>query len=582
MLKLNRKQRQKTRQIIIDSFRQRSALSINRKVFGFYQRIFQSLGKYSKKNLILAVAEDFKVSFGLGRFAIFEWDHGAFAPIMTAGLNLRSIRPIRMESVEPEYIGTSKNDHQRNETPGEFPIDPNYRKLVTGRANLPEDMIDYFLFQYKDDRNWLLFAGEDLGDELGRLCLTEEFNKLAWPMLYDVYLHGNLLKKSHERFKELEYQLEKTKSEFENLSRHPKQYTIDPQSILEISNKLFSVYNEDRLIEIFVDFIASMLSANRIVVFTRTDDRVFKITAVRGSFKSDMQGLELSGDSDILNLIMGPAAVKVVPLVISEMRPENYVDGIIFDNHLILACRLYIKDDLAAAVMIGEKKNNQPYSEADHGLLSTMTNIACLAIGNIQQYRLVEKMSYTDSMTELYNYRYFYKRLNEEIYRAKRFNRTLALVIFDIDNFKAINDSFGHQAGDEILKSLAALVVSSVRAIDVVSRYGGEEFCIIMPDTGFANCLIFIERLRKMIANNKFTAGQSAQTYEISVSIGGATYPNDAQTADRLIYWADMALLKAKSGGRNRAVMYNSKMIDATGTNPDLADNNNTETSDES
>ena len=138
----------------------------------------------------------------------------------------------------------------------------------------------------------------------------------------------------------------------------------------------------------------------------------------------------------------------------------------------------------------------------------------------------------------------------------------LALVIFDIDNFKTFNDTYGHQAGDEVLKNLARLVTKSVRAIDIVSRYGGEEFCIIMPDTGFANCLIFIERLRKMIERHKFTSKLVDEGYSITVSTGGAVYPIDSQTPDRLIYCADMALLKAKSDGRNRSMMFNSLLLD--------------------
>ena len=138
----------------------------------------------------------------------------------------------------------------------------------------------------------------------------------------------------------------------------------------------------------------------------------------------------------------------------------------------------------------------------------------------------------------------------------------LALVIFDIDNFKLFNDTYGHQAGDEVLKNMAELVTSSVRAIDIVSRYGGEEFCVIMPDTGFANCLIFIERLRKRIEGHAFLSKFVEKGYNITISIGGAVYPVDAQSADRLIYCADMALLKAKADGRNQSIMFNSAMLE--------------------
>jgi diguanylate cyclase (GGDEF)-like protein len=159
-------------------------------------------------------------------------------------------------------------------------------------------------------------------------------------------------------------------------------------------------------------------------------------------------------------------------------------------------------------------------------------------------------------MTEIYNYRYFYKRLNEEVLRARRFERELALVILDIDNFKTFNDNFGHQAGDLILKQLSDLITRTIRSIDVVSRYGGEEFCIIMPDTGFGNCSVFIERLRSQIAEFQFDSALLPKGNHISISVGGAVFPQHASNPDRLIYCADMALLKAKSLGRNQAIMY--------------------------
>ncbi|MFH2057243.1 MAG: GGDEF domain-containing protein, partial [bacterium] len=168
----------------------------------------------------------------------------------------------------------------------------------------------------------------------------------------------------------------------------------------------------------------------------------------------------------------------------------------------------------------------------------------------------IEEMSYTDSMTGLYNYRYFYKRLKEEILRAQRFSRSLALVIFDIDGFKVFNDTHGHQAGDQLLRQLGKLLAASVRSLDVVSRYGGEEFCIIMPEPGPDDCRTFMERLRKKILEQRFRSKFSNEQHRITVSLGGAIYPNDAQRVDRLIYCADMALLEAKESGRNKSCMY--------------------------
>jgi len=208
---------------------------------------------------------------------------------------------------------------------------------------------------------------------------------------------------------------------------------------------------------------------------------------------------------------------------------------------------------------LGEKTSSQGgYPESEVSILSSLCQTLRMILDNIHQFKKIEELSYTDSMTNMYNYRYFYKRLSEEILRARRFERFLSLVIFDVDEFKIINDSYGHQTGDAILKQLGELIHDSVRSIDIVSRYGGEEFCVIMPESDRISCEQFMERLRVKISEYKFKNMTGDQSLNISVSLGGAIFPTDAQRIDRLIYCADMALLSAKKSGRNRSSLYSS------------------------
>lgn len=229
--------------------------------------------------------------------------------------------------------------------------------------------------------------------------------------------------------------------------------------------------------------------------------------------------------------------------------------------------RLSFTRDSFGVIFLGEKTDGVKYRQMDLDILSILINTAVMAYKNIVHYKSIEELSYIDGMTELYNYRYFYKRLTEEVQRAKRFDRKLALVILDIDDFKTYNDNFGHQAGDQLLRQLGQLLSRTVRSIDVVSRYGGEEFCVIMPESSTEECLKFMERLRKSIMNFPFksdveSGGEEFQKHEhnITVSLGGAIYPQDAHTVDRLIYCADMGLLKAKSQAKNRSVMYEEQL----------------------
>ena len=173
-------------------------------------------------------------------------------------------------------------------------------------------------------------------------------------------------------------------------------------------------------------------------------------------------------------------------------------------------------------------------------------------VENVRLFEETEAMSYTDGLTGLYNFRFFIKRIGEEIDRARRYVRPLSLIIIDIDDLKIVNDKHGHLAGDCLLKAFAGELTSSVRSNDIVSRYGGDEFCLIMPETDRDNTRIFMERIRDKIGGSPCIVDGLKEKLAYSVSIGGAVYPSDAENADALIHAADMALLKAKSEGRNR------------------------------
>lgn len=171
---------------------------------------------------------------------------------------------------------------------------------------------------------------------------------------------------------------------------------------------------------------------------------------------------------------------------------------------------------------------------------------------NARSFEEIEELSYTDNLTQLFNQRYFSKRLEEEFNRAERYNRLLALIIFDIDNLKSVNDRYGHLAGDELISRVASLLKKSIRTIDIISRYGGDEFCIIMPESDNEMCRKFMSRIQSTLSETEFLLEGADHPVKISLSMGAAVYPDHAEQAKDLIYKADMALLKAKKSGRNK------------------------------
>lgn len=200
--------------------------------------------------------------------------------------------------------------------------------------------------------------------------------------------------------------------------------------------------------------------------------------------------------------------------------------------------------------------------QAGNRLLPRLERVARRALINAREFERVEEMSYTDGLTGLYNHRYFIKRLNEEIQRAARYNRTVGLLLFDIDDFKLYNDNFGHQWGDELLRRMGKTLSSSLRSIDIVARYGGDEFSIIMPEADKATCGVFMDRLRHAIAATDFRNQMNGFEGRITISIGSAILPEDADNIDRLIYCADMALFRSKDMGRNRSTIYSEDMLE--------------------
>lgn len=177
-----------------------------------------------------------------------------------------------------------------------------------------------------------------------------------------------------------------------------------------------------------------------------------------------------------------------------------------------------------------------------------------LEIRKVLLYETVEKLAITDSLTGLYLRRYFSERFGEELQRSERYKFKFSFLMIDIDNFKRCNDTYGHLVGDVILKEIARLIKENVREIDIISRYGGEEFAVILPETDSAGAALASERLRKKIEENVFKAYD--ERLKITVSIGFAVYPEDANNAKALIERSDSALYAAKKSGKNVVCEY--------------------------
>jgi diguanylate cyclase (GGDEF)-like protein len=187
-----------------------------------------------------------------------------------------------------------------------------------------------------------------------------------------------------------------------------------------------------------------------------------------------------------------------------------------------------------------------------HELAAWLGSQAAVALENARLHRLVERQAVTDGLTDLANRRQFEEALAAEINRAQRFGGTLALILADLDNFKQVNDRYGHQAGDEVLRRFADVLRETVRDVDVPARYGGEEFAVLLPQTDMEGAERLAERLRQAVAERPLTTRPGALV-ACTASFGVASFP-DSSTPAALFAAADEALYRAKAAGKNRVV----------------------------
>lgn len=194
----------------------------------------------------------------------------------------------------------------------------------------------------------------------------------------------------------------------------------------------------------------------------------------------------------------------------------------------------------------------------DSNSVAVLQFVAEFAAGLIKRRLEVEELIFIDQTCQIHNRRYFDEQLAREIERSKRTGNAMALLIGDLDDFKKVNDTLGHAAGDSVLRQVGKILSENARQVDIVARYGGEEFGVILPDVSREGAFVVAERIRSTIAMHGFVTGSEQQpTWDLTISIGGALYPLDATSRIDLMDKADrIALYQAKHLGKNRAIMY--------------------------
>lgn len=201
-------------------------------------------------------------------------------------------------------------------------------------------------------------------------------------------------------------------------------------------------------------------------------------------------------------------------------------------------------------VLSAESNTSERITDRDMQMLTVVARSAALAIENAELHRRTEELTVIDELTETFNYRYFIQKLQEERRRSLRYSLPLSLIMVDIDHFKKLNDTYGHENGNKVLRSLSAIMKECIRDVDIFCRYGGEEFVVILPQTKRSEASTIGERIRSQVEKH-ITSTPDGRSIQITVSVGVSSFPENGKSHEELVSVADQALYRAKDQGRN-------------------------------
>lgn len=507
------------------------------------------------KSLQKKAAECISKRFRVERLAVFFRYKNSYEVKIFYNINPKLVNRPRIERLR--YI--------LKDVPGSGKIlkDDKIERLLLNEKALEEfSSPSVFIYNWGRSRSVIIIC-DDPHRHFAEVLSGDEFNRILWPSLDELIRLNDKGKKIDLELRKMKNDYSRSKRDLVDAGKEINRRASELKSFVDISSDLYSILDENQLFSSLKNIISNQIGASEVEILYPTGEGRYIIDRISEDVDSGYDSLVLKADSELFEMILKKPKPLLLPLAASVLKAEDRFLKPAIKRGFQIISPLGIGNEVGCLLLIGEKKDTKQYDDSDINFISIITNIASLSLANVRQFATIERLSYTDSMTGIFNYRYFYKRLGEEILRAKRYNRELSLVILDIDNFKLFNDNYGHQTGDMVLKSTAELITRAIRSIDIVSRYGGEEFCIIMPDTGENSGRVFIERLRNEIAEFKFRSRTITEEMSITVSVGGSVFPQHATTPDRLIYCADMALLKAKSLGRNKAIMYQSNLAES-------------------
>jgi diguanylate cyclase (GGDEF)-like protein len=317
-------------------------------------------------------------------------------------------------------------------------------------------------------------------------------------------------------------------------------------ALYRTSQIVSSVLDPNEVVRQLVGATKDNLGYSHVMVLMLRDNRLVP-TAWAGYTESPP---DVGVDQGIAGAVLRTGRSAFVPNVASDPQPISALKSI----GSAVACPIYV-DGQTVGVLSVETTGTRRLGLEDVELIDSLAVQFGIALRNAMRYKQTLEQAIHDGVSGLYNHAYFHERIHEEVVRSLRYERSLTLMMLDLDDFKTINDTYGHVEGDRILRAFGALIRRAIRETDFPARYGGEEFAIVMPETSRQEAQTIAERLRRQLERSVLLKLNGAEI-SVTASFGLATVPEDADDPVDLITRADEALYEAKRKGKNRVASF--------------------------
>lgn len=421
------------------------------------------------------------------------------------------------------------------------------RELLQATAAVSEGNLDYRI-----DR---VPAGE-----MGRLA--ESFNAMTAQLkaLYQENIDRErelTLAQEELKYKEV---LEQKNEEVERTNRELKAHLGELSALFQLNQAMISTLDISQLFERIMEVLRDVIGCEGMALLLyHPGMEELELRKTAGLDLNLLQGTAVRLDSPLIGRAARSQELFYLPNLAVDYPKLGYVGNTSLPGSMVCA-PMVVKKRLAGVLNL-YKSGIHGFTEVELKLVQAVANQAAIAVENARLYEKTRNLSNTDELTGLANRRYFHEIMKREMAQARRYASRFSLIMADVDHFKLYNDTCGHLVGDLALKSIAQILLQNTRGIDLVARFGGEEFVILLPKTDRRGALAAAEKLRQCVAEAVFAQPLGNSGGGLTLSLGVAEFPVDGKEMYELLDRADRALYRAKELGRNRAVSWSEEIL---------------------